>query len=812
MGMEFREVTRGNQKIFIHLVPDEDESGIGFDAKSRTSAGHEVPARVIPAPEGVGGRVVVVPVTEDAQTIEVTARDVDGGRAETGVLVLDAAEARHQSQRNTLLRNRRALAIRNCDEGIEWGCDALVMEVLRCIDHGEEDILHVLVELRGTDQESLAAPCRLRLQSANGVSLILADPIVLGDSLAEDHDYVGYYHRRLLLSVRIPRATTSAVAWVSSKAQDIPDRVEFWDAGRFEEMRRKWFFDSLSADRDPIYDEWYRTRHRAKSWELEAQRAASFPGGPSFSVVVPLFHTPLEYFHDMAASVTGQTYPHWQLILVNATPDDHALGDAVTALAKGDARVRVVDLPRNLGIVGNTNEGINAASGDFVCFLDHDDALEPDVLFWYARALRRCPDTDVLYCDEDKLHDGRYEQAFFKPDWSPDLLRSQNYVTHFLAVRRSLIDEVGPLRPDYEGAQDHDLTLRATERARNVFHLRRIGYHWRISETSTAGASEAKGYASSAGCRAVQAQLDRLGVRADVFEDRRISGVYHERFRMEGEPLVSIVIPSKDASSLLSGLIDSILERTTYHNFEIVVIENGSTEEETFALYRRLAAADSRISTITYVPDGPVFNYAKLMNFGIARSAGEYVLMLNNDMKIITPDWIQFLLGHARERRVGCVGGKLLYPDDTIQHAGVIVHRGGPSHTGIYMPRDTDNYFHAAQVARNFLGVTGACLMVRREVFDEVGGLDESFAVDFNDVDFCLRVRDAGYWNVYEPQCEIYHFESVSRGKNDTPAKRVRFKWEGAKVCSNYPQLYEITDPYMNPNLWPINPYWHLDV
>lgn len=812
MGMEFREVTRGNQKIFIHLVADDDNPGTKFNVTSRTSVGHEVPARIIAAPDGVGGRVVVVPVTEDVQTIEVTVLDADGERADTGTLVLDAADARRQSQRNTLLRNRCALAIRNCDEGIQWGCDALVMEVLRCIDHREEDILHIQVELRGTDPEALVAPCRFRLQDANGQSLLLTDPIILGDSLVEDHDYTGYYHHRLLLSVRIPRVTRSAVAWVSSEAQDVADRVEFWDGARFDEMRRKWFFDSLSADRDPIYDEWYRTRHQAKPWELEAQRHVSFPEGPSFSVVVPLFHTPLGFFRDMATSVTEQTYPHWQLVLVNATPGDRALGDAVAALAKSDTRVRVVTLPQNLGIVGNTNEGIRASSCDFVAFLDHDDVLEPDVLFWYAKALQRRPDTDVLYCDEDKLNDGRYEQAFFKPDWSPDLLRSQNYVTHFLSVRRSLIDEVGPLRPEYEGAQDHDLALRATERARNVFHLRRIGYHWRISETSTAGASEVKDYASGAGCRAVQAQLDRLGVRAEVLEDERIPGVYHERFQIDGEPLVSIVIPSKDASSLLSGLIDSILGRTTYHNFEIVVIENGSTEKETFTLYRRLAAADSRIRTITYVSDGSGFNYAKLMNFGIVKSVGEYILMLNNDMEIITPDWIQFLLGHAQERRVGCVGGKLLYPDDTIQHAGVIVHRGGPSHTGIYMPRDTDNYFHAAQVSRNFLGVTGACLMVRREVFEEVGGFDESLAVDFNDVDFCLRVRDAGYWNIYEPQCEIYHFESVSRGKNDTPAKRVRFKWEGAKVCSSYPKLYEITDPYMNPNLWPINPYWHLDV
>lgn len=804
MDLEFREITRGNGKIFIHL------EGAGtaqqLDATSHTGEGNELPARVIPAPAGVEGAVLVVPVTASEQTVEVNLADMG---EKLGQLVLAAEDAKRRSQKNTLFRNKTALAIRNCDEGIAWKRGNIALKVLRCIDHGDEDILHIELTMQSDDKALADLPYEFRLQDAEGRNLFLADKIVLGDSCKEDYDFPGWIHRRIVLSGRIPHSLVSATAWFRCGMGEV---VELWDAETFKAMREKWFHDSLSADRDPIYDEWYRTRHQAKPWQLEAQRQARFKIEPVFSVIVPLYKTPVPFFNDMVSSVTNQTWAKWELILVNSTPEDKELAEAVASAAKQDSRIKIIDLPENKGIVGNTNEGIAAAAGDFVVFLDHDDIIEPDILYWYAKALNDYPTTDVLYCDEDKLHDGHYEQAFFKPDWSPDLLRSQNYVTHLLAIRPALLDEVGPLRSEFEGAQDHDLTLRATEKARNIFHVRRIGYHWRISETSTASASSAKDYASSAGCQAVQAQLDRLGVEAEAYEDERIPGVYHERFACSFAPSISIVIPNKDAAGLLSACVRSILEKTTYQNYEIAIVENSSTEEETFALYKELEALDKRVKIITYVPDTPGFNFSKIMNYGIRHTTGDVVLMLNNDMEIITPDWLQLLLGHVQEKRVGCVGAKLLYADGTIQHAGVIVHRGGPSHTGIFIPHDSDNYFHAAQVTRNFLGVTGACLMVRREVFDEMDGLDESYAVDFNDVDFCLRVRDAGYWNVYEPLCEIYHFESVSRGKNDTPPKRVRFKREGAKIATGHPSLYEITDPYMNPNMWPINPYWHLDV
>lgn len=815
MQLQFAEITRGNGKIFVRLDVPRELAEAQFEVVSRVDEGSFVPVRLLPAPDGVSGKVLVAPVLDVTQTVTATARDSHTfGDLANAQLVLEPSTTKHRSQLNTALRNRVALAIRNCDEGQPWSDDSLQVEVLRLIDHGPEDIAHIEINLRGCDRESVMGKLDLRLLNKSGHSVTLDEPINMGDSVKEDTDFPGYFHRKVLLSQRISHDANYAIAWLRAECADgsAHEFVEMWDAARFEEMRRKWFYDSLAADRDPIYDQWFRDRHQAKPWELDAQRMVALPRMPKFSLVVPLFRTDVSLFEQMVSSVLAQTYANFQLVLVNASPECEELSAAARRYQKQDARVTLVELDRNRGIAGNTNAGIEAANGDFVGFLDHDDLIEPDLLYWYAKAVNDYPTTDLLYCDEDKLRDGHYEQAFFKPDWSPDLLRSQNYVTHLLMVRSTLLAKVGNIHPEFDGAQDHDLVLRAGERARNVFHLRKVRYHWRITNQSTAASGDAKSYAQDAGLRAVQVHLNRVGVKGRAYEDARIPNLYHVKYELDKSPLVSIVIPNKDAAELLDQCVHSILTKSTYSNFEIVVVENNSTDSKTFALYDELQALDSRVRVVTYYPEAPGFNFAKIMNFGIAQSVGEYVLMLNNDVEVITPGWIEALLGHALERRVGCVGAKLLYPDGTIQHAGVIVHRGGPSHTGIYMPRDTDNYFHAAQTTRDFLGVTGACLLVRRALFDQLGGLDESFAVDFNDVDFCLRVRDAGYWNVYEPTCELYHYESVSRGKNDTPAKRCRFRAEGAKVEKARPYLYEITDPFMNPNLWPINPYWHLDV
>lgn len=809
MGIRFGEVVRGNGKVFVHMTDDAGTpGGGGWRAASQTEEGLAVPARVVPAPTGIEGGVLVLPVLDVTQVATVSAGE------ERAELTVAPQWAKHRSQINTATRNRVAMAIRNCDEGVPWGDDGLGIEVLEVLQDADRDVMRIELRLQAGDRKALSADLDLRVQDRAGRILVGAGPTALGDVTLEDPQYPGFWHRRVTVSVRIPHDAAEVVLWARSASSVLAESVMWLDGEAMAGLRERGFYDTLSADRDPIYDQWFRDRHRVKPWELDAQRAVRFEAEPTFSLVVPLFRTPIDYFREMADSVLAQTYPHLELVLVDASPEDVDLAREVERYRQVDERVRVVELAGNRGIVGNTGAGVDAATGDFVAFMDHDDVIEPDLLYHYAKAVNDYPDTDLLYCDEDKLVDGRYEQAFFKPDWSPDLLRSQNYVSHLLCVRASLLREVGLSGPEYEGAQDHDLVLRVGERARNVFHVRRSLYHWRIHPGSTAQDAGEKAYTSDAGVRAVQAELDRLGIAGTAYEDEHIANVYHVRYRFDegDEPLVSIVIPNKDAVVLLSGCLDSIRERTTYRNYEVVVVENNSADEATFAYYQQAQEADPHVRVVTYVPEKPGFNFAAIMNFGIGQAQGDYVLMLNNDTKVITPEWVEQLLGHTAEPGVGCVGAKLLYPDDTIQHAGVIVHRGGPNHTGIFLPRDCQNYFHAAQVTRDFLGVTGACLLVSKELFDRLGGLDEAFAADYNDVDFCLRVHAAGYRNVYEPTCELYHLESVSRGKNETHARALRFRHEKGILADRWPQYHEFSDPYMNPNLWPINPYWHLDV
>lgn len=820
MSIRFAETVRGNQKIFTRVVADGESANdpSAWKVEARTTDGQDMPARMVPIPkegieEGLQGVVLVLTVSKADQVAMVTLGD------ESAVLSVGARWARIQSQLNTARRNKAAMAIRNADEEPLRQGEPFALLMRELINDGDEEILRVDLYLRSADKESLAQDVRLRVLDREGHPINLTDCVSLGDATTENPDYPGLYERTVTLSVRIPTDVKEMELWASSASDEFSDAFVLVDRDWMAGLRRDHFFGVLSADRDPIYDRWFREGHRAKPWQLEQQRRAHFDIEPTFSIVVPLYETPLDFFREMADSVLDQTYGRLQLVLVNASPDNAELSDEVERYRQRDERVTVVRLEENLGIVGNTNAGIEACTGDFVAFFDHDDVLEPDLLYNYVKGINDYPTTDLLYCDEDKLVEDnqkhgeyRYEQAFFKPDWSPDLLRSQNYVCHLLCVRKSLLDEVGPSDARYEGSQDHDLTLRVGERARNVYHARRCLYHWRVHAGSTAAGAGAKSYTTEAGVRAVQAELDRLGINGTVYEDAKIPNTYHVRYTFDpaDEPLVSIVIPNKDGVELLGPCVDSILQKSTYSNYEIVIVENNSTEQETFDLYERLQQRDARIRVVTYVPDEPGFSFAKIMNYGFAQARGAYILMLNNDTRVITPEWIENMLGHAMEPGVGCVGAKLLYPDDTIQHAGVLMLQSGPSAASVGLPRDCQDYFGSIQTTHDYMAVTAACLLVSKELCDKMGGLDEQFAVDYNDVDFCLRVHAAGYRNVYEPTCELYHLESVSRGKTKESESALRFRREQGMLQTRWPERYEYSDPYLNPNLWNSNMYRHI--
>lgn len=585
---------------------------------------------------------------------------------------------------------------------------------------------------------------------------------------------------------------------------------ELWPE-RKEELLNEMRHCYMSAGLDPYYAEWLRLK-RPNLLEQELQRRCELPGAPSFSLVVPLFQTPANLFAEMVDSVRAQTYARWELVLVNASPENAELSALVERACTDDERIRCVTLEKNLGISGNTNAGIERATGDFVAFLDHDDFIEPDTLFEYAQAVSERPDTDLLYCDEDILDlDGVLKAPFFKPDLDVDLLRTKNYITHLLTVRRSLLAELEPSTPEFDGAQDHHMTLQAVERARRVTHVPRVLYHWRVCEGSSCGNPESKLYAVKAGILAVSEHLKRCGISAHVEE-----GDYPFTYRVlydvpQPEPLVSVVIPSCDHADVLRACIDSLVDKTTYQNYEIVVVENNSREQATFDYYESLPeATGGRAHVVRWDGEGG-FNYSKLINFGVRHARGEYLLLLNNDTVLITPEWMERFVGICARGEVGAAGALLYYPDDVIQHAGVVV-TGAANHLFADMPIGNDGYFNLVTCQRQLSAVTAACMMVRRDAFERVGGFEEALAVSYNDVDFCLKLRNAGYVVVYTPEVRMYHHESLSRGHDEKLEEQARHIGEMALLRERWPQHYAKGDPYFSPNVrqeWPLSGWYH---
>lgn len=554
--------------------------------------------------------------------------------------------------------------------------------------------------------------------------------------------------------------------------------------------------EDIAAD-DPAYARWIWL-NEPLAGELDAQRQFEFAVRPTISVVVPVFNAPAEYLAAMLDSVLAQTYPHWQLCVADGGSTAPHVAPLLRDYAAHDARIDVQPLGENRGIAANTNAALARATGEFVAFLDHDDTLAPFALFEVVRALNERPDADVIYSDEDKIDPaGRCRfRPHFKPDWSPDMLRSHNYVCHLLVMRQSLLAELGGLRAGFDGAQDHDLVLRATERTERIVHVPKVLYHWRAHPASTAESRSAKLDAQPAGARAVAEHLERIGRAGDV-SPTVVPGTYTIRYVLREWPCVSIVIPNHDQVELLRQCVASI-DRSSYRNFELVIAENGSREPATHAYYAELR----RRSNVRIVEWGEPFNYAAVNNFAVRQSSGEMVLFLNNDTEALHPDWIERMLEHAVRPEVGAVGAKLLYPDGTVQHAGVIVGMGGnAAHLHQNAPADHHGYFGRLTYVQNFSAVTAACLMCRRDAFDAVGGFDERFALCYNDVDFCLKLREKGLLVVWTPEARLRHYESKTRGPDDTPAKAERFRRESTMFWERWSDLLRRGDPYYSPNL-----------
>jgi GT2 family glycosyltransferase/2-polyprenyl-3-methyl-5-hydroxy-6-metoxy-1,4-benzoquinol methylase len=540
-------------------------------------------------------------------------------------------------------------------------------------------------------------------------------------------------------------------------------------------------------------------QHQLKPADIERMRREleNFTHLPLITIVMPVYNTEEVWLRRAIESVQAQVYQNWELCMVNDASTKSHIMPILDEYAASDPRIRVKQLSKRTGITGASCEALAMATGEFVGLLDHDDELTCDALWEVASWLNRIPELDLLYSDEDKLTtDGARGEPFFKPDWSPDLLLSMNYITHFAVFRRSLLQAIGGFRSGYEGAQDYDLLLRLTEKTNHIAHASKILYHWRMGHGSSAASVRAKPFASESGRRAIEDALKRRGHEASV--EVLSPGRYRARYKIQKSPLVSIIIPTKDQVRLLHQCVASIEEKTSYHPYEIIIIDNHSIDAETI---HYLDALSDKHRVLRYPQP---FNFSAINNFGADQAKGEYLLFLNDDTQVISGEWLTALVEQAQRPEVGAVGAKLLYPDNRIQHAGVTVGIfGGAGHAFRKLPNNRTAYFGLADLTRNCSAVTAACMIVPRKVFNEVGGFDEELKVVYNDVDLCLRIRKQGYLILYTPFAVLYHFESATRG-------RLRPTREEEFFCRRWDDAIRVGDPYYNPSLTLTREDWSL--
>ena len=553
-------------------------------------------------------------------------------------------------------------------------------------------------------------------------------------------------------------------------------------------------------------------RYGTESFPDEArakeERETVFDRMIKISILVPLYNTPEPFLRDMITSVLNQTYQNWELCLADGSDAEHEeVGRICREYLEKDSRIVYQKLLKNEGISGNTNECLKLATGEYIGLFDHDDILHPSTLYEYVKAVNE-QDADYIYCDETTFRNGDINKMLtmhFKPDYAVDNLRANNYICHFSVFAKRLLEGEELFRSRFDGSQDHDMILRMTDRAKHIVHIPKLLYYWRCHEGSVASGIDAKPYVVAAAKGAVADHLRRHGfTHFQITSTRAFETIFKIRYEIIGDPMISIVIPNKDHAADLKRCITSILEKSTYENYEIVIVENGSETKEIFEYYTSLKEYDN-IRVVTYEkPEGQNgFNYSAVNNFGVKQTKGDYILLLNNDTEVITVNWMEELLMYAQREDVGAAGAKLYYGNKTIQHAGVVLQLGahrtaGHSHYG--QSRENLGYMGRLCYAQNVSAVTGACLLVKKSLFEEVGGLDESFAISLNDVDFCLKLREKGLLNVFTPFAELYHYESVSRGLDDSGEKAERYNRESAHFREKWKTVLEKGDPYYNPN------------
>lgn len=548
------------------------------------------------------------------------------------------------------------------------------------------------------------------------------------------------------------------------------------------------------------YPNWL-ARNEVLDIESMTQEIATFHYQPKISIAMPVYNVEEKWLRLCIDSILNQVYTNWELCMADDASTDPNVKKILTEYQQLDERIRVVFREQNGHISEATNSALAIATGEFVALLDNDDELAINAFYEVVKVLNENPELDLIYSDEDKIDmDGNRSDPAFKPDWSPDLLLGTNYISHLGVYRRSILEEIGGFRKGYEGSQDYDLVLRFTEKTtkERITHIPKVLYYWRMLPTSTAVDQGSKGYAFEAGLRAVQDALVRRGINGHATHGAA-NGLYDVYYDIESEKLVSIIIPTKNGYKDVQRCVSSIIEKTTYQNYEVIMADNGSTDPKMHELY---AEFEQQLPGRFFVESIDIpFNFSTINNRAAKKAHGEYLLFLNNDTEVITENWLTLMVSFAQQERIGCVGAKLLYPNNTVQHAGVILGLGGVAGHGHYgYPHGDLGYFGRLAINVNYSAVTAACLLMKKADFDAVGGFEEAFTVAFNDVDLCLKVQALGRDNVWLHEAELYHFESQTRGYDDKGKKKKRFEQEKVMMEEKWGPLIE-NDPFYNPNL-----------
>ncbi|MDO4796942.1 MAG: glycosyltransferase family 2 protein [Coriobacteriales bacterium] len=782
---------------FETLVPSAELAAI-----ARVKGGGQVPCDLIPH-DGPGSWVAVVPLLAKEITIDVLMEGQVIGRLE-----FPALRSKVRSRLLTATKPQIAQALRGMEQRVRWGWP--LVQITEAFPSTEGNVVWRVRASFPTDDATL--PVGLEAFDDRGVRLS-ATVFVLEDHVVPNVRDASQEERLVTCSCVLPESVQSFYVIASLTDDQTLAGFAGMNAPRAQGMLADARLRIAGAAADSEYGLWFQT-HRVTKAELERQRrmAAELDAAkaPLISVVMPVFRPDAAFVREAIESVLRQSYGQWELVVVNAS----GACEPVDAVLRGvsDTRVRVLEV-ENRSIAENTNAGIAAAQGDYVAFLDHDDVLEPDALWHYVQAIGQNSQVDLLYCDEDRLGEGGVRTPAFKTFPNYGKLYTHNYITHLLMVSRFVLDHTERTDVALSGAQDYDLTLKAFEVARNVVHVPRVLYHWRDHEGSTAGGGDQKPYAHEAGRNALEAHLARRGIAAYVV-DGPLPYTYDVRYELtDFLPKVSIVIPTRDHPDLLSACVCSILERSTYARFQIVLVENGSQDERTFALYDQLCARDDRVRVVTWEPPEPgAFNYSALVNYGVEHTSGEYVVLLNNDTEVIEPEWIEELLRCFARPEVGVVGAKLLYADGLVQHVGLVANPNGDfCHVCQNVEGGALGPAYAVAMPGDYSMVTGACQMVRRSVFDELGGYSERLAVGFNDGDFCLRARERGYVSTVAAHAVLYHREFASRGRERTDARlRERYLSEKGRMLVRHAEFFSAGDAVLNPNLDGFGTYFEL--